>query len=34
MRLPKRLTTNTDGEPEALPRSTRRSFLTYLGEGA
>ena len=34
MRLPKRLTTNTDGEPEALPRSTRRSFLTYLGVGA
>jgi pimeloyl-ACP methyl ester carboxylesterase len=34
LRLQNRLTTNTDGEPEALPRSTRRSFLTYLGVGA
>src|SRR5437870_4850630 len=28
------LTTNTDGESEARPRSTRRSFLKYLGVGA
>jgi pimeloyl-ACP methyl ester carboxylesterase len=34
MRLQNRLTANTAGEPEALPRSTRRSFLTYLGAGA
>ena len=31
MRLRNCFTTNTDGEPEALPRSTRRSFLRYLG---
>ncbi len=34
MRLRNYFTTNTDGEPEALPRSTRRSFLRYLGVGA
>src|SRR6266550_1044784 len=34
MRLRHRFSTNTDGEPEALPRSTRRRFLTYLGVGA
>ncbi|HEV2656201.1 MAG TPA: alpha/beta hydrolase, partial [Ktedonobacteraceae bacterium] len=34
MRLRNHLTTNTGVEPEALPRSTRRRFLTYLGVGA
>ncbi len=34
MRLRNRLTTNTEVESEALPRSTRRRFLTYLDVGA
>lgn len=34
MRLQNRFTPNTDVESEALPRSTRRRFLTYLGVGA
>jgi pimeloyl-ACP methyl ester carboxylesterase len=34
MRLRNHFSTNTDGESEALPRSTRRRFLTYLGVGA
>src|SRR5258708_17064228 len=34
MRLRNHFTTNTDGGSEALPRSTRRSFLRYLGVGA
>ena len=34
MRLRNYFTTNTGGKPEALPRSTRRSFLRYLGLGA
>ena len=34
MQLRNRFSTNTDREPEALPRSTRRRFLTYLGVGA
>ena len=31
MRLRNHFSTNTDGGSEALPRSTRRSFLRYLG---
>jgi hypothetical protein len=31
MRLRNRFTTNTEVESEALPRSTRRRFLSYLG---
>jgi pimeloyl-ACP methyl ester carboxylesterase len=34
LRLHDRFTTNTDGELEPLPLSTRRRFLTYLGVGA
>src|SRR6266550_4342242 len=34
MRLRNRFPTNTEVESEARPRSTRRSFLTYLGVGA
>ena len=34
MQLRNRFSTNTDGESEALPRSTRRRFLRYLGVGA
>jgi pimeloyl-ACP methyl ester carboxylesterase len=34
MRLRNRFTTNTVVEAEALPRSTRRRFLKYLGVGA
>src|SRR5450631_2553596 len=34
MRLQNRFTTNTDMESEPLSRSTRRSFLRYLGVGA
>src|SRR5258708_10261955 len=34
MRLRYHYSTNTDGGSEALPRSTRRSFLRYLGMGA
>jgi len=34
MRLHSRFSTNTEVESEALPRSTRRRFLTYLGVGA
>ena len=34
MRLHNLFTTNTEVESEALPRSTRRRFLTYLGVGA
>jgi pimeloyl-ACP methyl ester carboxylesterase len=34
VRLQDRFTTNTDVESEALPRSTRRRFLKYLGVGA
>src|SRR5260370_3485578 len=33
MRLRNHFTTNTDGGSDALPRSTRRSFLRYLGVG-
>ena len=34
MQLQKPGTTNTNGMPETLPHSTRRSFLTFLGVGA
>src|SRR5258708_27101708 len=34
MQLRNRSSTDTDGESEALPRSTRRRFLKYLGVGA
>jgi len=34
MRLRNHFSTNTDRGSEALPRSTRRSFLRYLGVGA
>jgi hypothetical protein len=34
MRLRNRFSTNIEVESEALPRSTRRSFLRYLGVGA
>lgn len=34
LRLQKRFTTNIEVESEALPRSTRRRFLRYLGVGA
>ena len=34
MQLRNRFSTNSEVEPEALPRSTRRSFLRYLGAGA
>src|SRR5438270_13475127 len=34
MRLRNHFPTNTEGESEALPGSTRRRFLKYLGVGA